>query len=154
MRTISDLIEEFLKGIIAESHDGIVEVQRSTLADQFQCVPSQINYVISTRFTIDDGFLIESKRGGGGYIRIQKLLIDSEDRLHETLSEIIGDSTSHNTALTVLDRLMAEELISEREYRVIRAIIARETFNLGAKEADIIRANIMKISMGIIFSER
>lgn len=153
MRTISDLIEEFLKEIIMESRDGIVEIQRSTLAERFDCVPSQINYVISTRFTINNGFLIESKRGGGGYIRIQKLLIDSLSDLHETFSELMGDSTSHSTALMVLDRLLSEELISEREYILIRAISAAETFGFSAKENDAMRANIMKIFLGVIFAD-
>jgi transcriptional regulator CtsR len=153
MKTISDLIEEFLKGIITESQDGMVEIQRSTIAERFDCVPSQINYVISTRFTIDNGFLIESKRGGGGYIRIQKLLVDSHADLYEILSEIIGDSTSNNTALLVLDRLISENLISTREYMLIRALFAGEIFGADTNEADRIRANIMKICLGIVFSE-
>ncbi len=153
MKTISDLIENFLKEIIMESQDGIVEIQRSTIAERFDCVPSQINYVISTRFTINNGFLIESKRGGGGYIRIQKLLIDTLEELHATLTEIVGNSTSHNTALVVLDRLLSEDLISDREYLLIRSISASETFGLSTKEIDVIRANIMKTCLGIVFSE-
>lgn len=136
-----------------ESQDGIVEIQRSTLAERFDCVPSQINYVISTRFTIDNGFLIESKRGGGGYIRIQKLLIDSLDELHAKLIEIIGDSTSHNTVLMILNQLLSEDLISDREYVMIRAISGSETIGFSSKEIDIIRADIMKVCLGIVFSE-
>ena len=72
MRNVSDIIEQYLKHILQESPEGAVEIQRNDLADQFQCVPSQINYVISTRFTLEKGYFVESKRGGGGYIRIQK----------------------------------------------------------------------------------
>ena len=64
MRNISDIIEQYLKSILQESPEGTVEIQRNDLAEQFSCVPSQINYVISTRFTLEKGFLVESKRGG------------------------------------------------------------------------------------------
>ena len=66
MRNISDIIEQYLKSILQESPEGTVEIQRNDLAEQFSCVPSQINYVISTRFTLEKGFLVESKRGGAG----------------------------------------------------------------------------------------
>ena len=65
-RNISDIIERYLKSILAEASQ--VEIKRSEVADQFDCVPSQINYVIKTRFTLQNGYLVESKRGGGGYI--------------------------------------------------------------------------------------
>lgn len=65
MRNISDIIEQYLKNILHESPEGTVEIQRNDLADQFSCVPSQINYVISTRFTLEKGYVVESKRGGG-----------------------------------------------------------------------------------------
>lgn len=59
MRNISDIIERYLKGILHESPEGMIEIQRNDLADQFSCVPSQINYVISTRFTLEKGYLVE-----------------------------------------------------------------------------------------------
>ncbi|MCC5714945.1 CtsR family transcriptional regulator, partial [Klebsiella pneumoniae] len=70
MRNISDLIEQYLKTTLMRSGNELLEIKRSELAKQFQCVPSQINYVISTRFTLEKGYIVESKRGGGGYIRI------------------------------------------------------------------------------------
>ena len=73
MRNISDIIESYLKQIFEMSQQDILEIKRSEVADKFQCVPSQINYVINTRFTIERGYLVESKRGGGGYIRIMKV---------------------------------------------------------------------------------
>lgn len=72
MRNISNIIENHLKIILDQSKKGYIEIQRSELADQFQCVPSQINYVINTRFTVEKGYLVESKRGGGGFIRIRR----------------------------------------------------------------------------------
>ena len=67
MRNISDIIEEYLKKVLEMSEDEIVEIKRSDIADKFQCVPSQINYVINTRFTLEKGYVVESKRGGGVY---------------------------------------------------------------------------------------
>jgi len=65
VRNISDIIENYLKQVLEMSDQDNVEIKRSEIADRFQCVPSQINYVINTRFTIERGYLVESKRGGG-----------------------------------------------------------------------------------------
>ena len=73
MPNISDIIEQYLKQVLELSEREIVEIRRSEIADKFQCVPSQINYVINTRFTVERGYLVESKRGGGGFIRIAKV---------------------------------------------------------------------------------
>lgn len=72
MRNISDIIEQYLKQVIDLSNNNVIEIKRNEIADRFECVPSQINYVINTRFTLERGFVVESKRGGGGYIRIIK----------------------------------------------------------------------------------
>ena len=80
MRNISDIIENYLKQVLELSERELVEIKRSEIADKFQCVPSQINYVINTRFTIEKGYVVESKRGGGGYIRIMK--VQSYDHAH------------------------------------------------------------------------
>ena len=87
-RNISDIIERYLKSILAEASQ--VEIKRSEVADQFDCVPSQINYVIKTRFTLQNGYLVESKRGGGGYIRIAKVDLISDP---DILDELIEKST-------------------------------------------------------------
>src|SRR5699024_12829864 len=77
--SISDIIEQYLKKILQQNEEKMIEIKRSEIADQFQCVPSQINYVINTRFTIEKGYQIESKRGGGGYIRI--IRIENRDKI-------------------------------------------------------------------------
>ncbi len=153
MKTISDVIEEFLKNIIEISNNKEIEVQRNALADKFQCVPSQINYVINTRFSIGKGFLVESKRGGGGYIRIKKLQINSNEALYQILNSAIGNETTQNTAVSVLERLLDEEYISVKEYKLIKAIISRETINLDVSVRDSVRSSIMRTSLSIIFSE-
>ena len=79
-RNISDIIENYLKSILSDNNQ--IEIKRSQIADRFDVVPSQINYVIKTRFTTQEGYIVESKRGGGGYIRIEKVnLLDNTDFL-------------------------------------------------------------------------
>ena len=73
MARLSDVIEEFIKQMFNDSNKNTVFIQRNELADQFRCAPSQINYVLTTRFTYEKGYLIESKRGGGGHIAIKQL---------------------------------------------------------------------------------
>lgn len=153
MRNISDVIENFLKNIIELSEAGEVEVQRSFLAEKFQCVPSQINYVISTRFSIDKGFLVESKRGGGGYIRIKKLEINSEQSFFDTLYTLIGDGISQANAINILDRLMEENYMNNKEYSLIKTIISREVLSVSLPYRDEIRSNILKASLRIIFAK-
>lgn len=76
MPRLSNIIEEFIKELLEETEDGIVEIQRNELADYFDCAPSQINYVLTTRFTPYMGYYVESRRGGGGYIKIVKVGIE------------------------------------------------------------------------------
>ena len=84
---ISDMIEEFIKDLFDEQNEAI-EIQRNELAEQFKCVPSQINYVISTRFKPQQGYYVESKRGGGGHITIRKVKSDKEDYLLHIIKNI------------------------------------------------------------------
>ena len=70
---MSDVIADFIGEMLSDG-GGVAELQRKSLADRFSCVPSQINYVIETRFTPEHGYLVESQRGGGGFIRIIRLL--------------------------------------------------------------------------------
>src|SRR3954452_23266199 len=93
----------------------IVEIKRNEIADTFQCVPSQINYVISTRFTIEKGYIVESKRGGGGYIRIRKVRLKNRQETFEDLLEQIGESIPQLTAEHLISRLLEEKWMTQRE---------------------------------------
>src|SRR5699024_3224652 len=109
-QNLSDIIEAYLKKVLKQQEQ--VEIRRSEIADLFNCVPSQINYVINTRFTIQHGYLVESKRGGGGYIRIIKVqLLDDIEKL-ETLIEIIGNAITEKDAFSILNTLFEENIIS------------------------------------------
>lgn len=145
MRNISDIIEQHLKSIITESPNGSVEIQRSELADLFQCVPSQINYVINTRFTVQKGYIVESKRGGGGYIRIRKVQIVSKARLQELLTEeLIGESISQSVGNAIIDRLLEEGLVNNREATLMKIATSRNVLTVEAEWRDRLRANILK----------
>ncbi len=102
MPNISDIIEQYLKQVLNMSDQDIVEIKRSEIANKFQCVPSQINYVINTRFTLERGYIVESKRGGGGYIRIMKVKAKSEAQLIDQLIELVGHRISQSNAEDVV----------------------------------------------------
>jgi len=145
-------IEEYLKAML-EAQD-FVELQRSQLAEIFHCVPSQINYVLSTRFTPTQGYLVESKRGGGGYLKIVKL---SWGNL--SASQLEGfpakkeESISQGEAEGILARLHAERIISDREYLLIRAMLDRQALGLemGRREQDRIRARLLLTAINTLF---
>ncbi len=90
MRNISDIIEQYLKAVLTQSDQDLIEIKRSELAKRFDCVPSQINYVIGTRFTVEKGYIVESKRGGGGYIRIIKVKPADHAELCDQIIDLIG----------------------------------------------------------------
>jgi len=149
---ISDIIEQFIKDLLKTSELGVIEVQRSDLAGKFQCVPSQINYVLSTRFTLEKGFVVESKRGGGGYIRIQKLNIPNEKVFYELLIETIGGTIPQSTANDLIYRLYEENLLTKEEFLLYKSILSREVLDLPSPVRDEIRANILKAVVKVILS--
>ena len=141
-QNMSDLIESYLKNVLLSNET--VEIRRSEIADQFNCVPSQINYVINTRFTIQQGYVVESKRGGGGYIRIMKVnLVDEMDVLN-TLGDLIPPQLSVREANHLLQNLYENELISKREAQMIALMMEKDTFPVSVKNGDEIRSNMMK----------
>lgn len=144
MRNISEVIEQYLKDILHKSPDDVIEIQRNELADQFQCVPSQINYVIGTRFTLEKGYLVESKRGGGGYIRIQKVQLPSKGGLPDYIFQIVGDQLSQSAAEGMVSQLHDADLITTREARLLSTAVSREVLVLKLPLRDQIRAKLLK----------
>jgi transcriptional regulator of stress and heat shock response len=144
MRNVSDIIEQYLKNILLKSPDGAIEIQRNELADQFQCVPSQINYVISTRFTLEKGFIVESKRGGGGYIRIQKVELPTHQGLQGHIFEAIGDALDQLTAEGLIYQLEEHQHLSRREAALLTAAVSRDVLQLSLPLRDQIRAKLLK----------
>lgn len=141
-QNISDIIERYLKEILANSEE--IEIRRSEIADQFDVVPSQINYVIKTRFTIQNGYVVESKRGGGGYIRIEKVkLLDDIDVL-DSLIGVIGDSLNERDAISILGSLYEDSVLSKREASLLASTLSKSTLNIGDRNLEEqIRAKVM-----------
>lgn len=153
MRNISDLIEQYLKQMLRESEDGVVEIQRNELADRFSCVPSQINYVIGTRFTLERGYLVESKRGGGGYIRIRKLELPAYKPIHEHVLRTIGDRIDQTAAEGLIYQLLEAGLLKRREARLIQAAVSRETIALKLPQRDEVRSRLLKAMLIALLAE-
>ncbi|MED4600394.1 CtsR family transcriptional regulator [Paenibacillus validus] len=144
MRNVSEVIEQYLKQILQQSPDGVVEIQRNELADQFNCVPSQINYVISTRFTLEKGYVVESKRGGGGYIRIQKIGLHSQGTVLDFIFQNIGTHIDQTASEGLLYQLEEGKYITRREACLMKAAMAREVLALKLPLRDEIRAKLLK----------
>ena len=149
MHNMSDIIEQYIKRLFEESNEDVVEIQRANIAQRFDCVPS-LNYVIKTRFTNEHGYEIESKRGGGGYIRITKIENKDATGYINHLLQLIGPSISQQQAYYIIDGLLDKMLINEREAKMIQAVIDRETLSMDMVSRDIIRANILKRLLPVI----
>lgn len=139
MKNTSDYIEEHIKAILEQFN--VAEVRRSELASRFEVVPSQINYVIKTRFTASRGYIVESKRGGGGYIRIGRITFSDKHELVHDLLKNMGEQLSSTVYTDILQFLFDEELMTEREGNLC---LAMASDNILGKEADYIRARMMR----------
>ncbi|MDG3132955.1 CtsR family transcriptional regulator [Streptococcus suis] len=139
MKNTSDYIEEHIKAILEQFN--VAEVRRSELASRFEVVPSQINYVIKTRFTASRGYIVESKRGGGGYIRIGRITFSDKHELVHDLLKNMGEQLSSTVYTDILQLLFDEELMTEREGNLC---LAMASDNILGKEADYIRARMMR----------
>ncbi|ADH97629.1 CtsR family transcriptional regulator [Salisediminibacterium selenitireducens] len=144
MRNISDVIEGYLKQIIEKNDQELIEVKRSELAEQFDCVPSQINYVIRTRFTVEKGYMVQSKRGGGGYIRITRVTPDNHLQLYDQLIDLSGDEISQTAAMHLIGRLLEEEAITKREANLMESVMNREVLSIRLPYRDRLRAELLK----------
>ena len=133
--SIAKLIEEML-----ENSDGILELRRNDLADQLGCVPSQINYVITSRFTPEKGYLTESRRGGGEYIRIEKVKLSGNDYLMHFFFSI-GPALEKKAALAMVRNLYDNNEVTEREMNICRGVLSE--LSSDRQRADIMRQIIM-----------
>jgi len=144
VKNISDIIENYLKEVLEMSGKSLVEIKRSEVADKFECVPSQINYVINTRFTIEKGYVVESKRGGGGFIRIMKVQSHDSAHLIDQLLSLIQMRIPQSSAEDVIYRLVEEKVINDREAKIMLSVIDRSVLYLDLPYRDELRARILK----------
>ncbi|MCL6562881.1 MAG: CtsR family transcriptional regulator [Firmicutes bacterium] len=149
MARLSDEIEAYLLHLLESSPNRCVEIQRSELAMRFDCVPSQITYVLMTRFTSDRGYLVEGRRGGGGGIRLTRIKTDRQD-LWEAIRGL--EAVDQGRAQDVVHRAQEAGLLSEREARLIKNALRREVLQLDLPERDHLRARLLKAMLASILS--
>lgn len=143
MRNISDIIEQYLKQVIDLSNNNVIEIKRNEIADRFDCVPSQINYVINTRFTLERGFVVESKRGGGGYIRIIKVKLHDDIDIIDQMLHMIDHSVAQGNAESMIIRLLEEGIITGREAKLMLSVLDRSVLSMDIPSRDELRARIL-----------
>lgn len=141
---ISDLIAGFLQDCLDETGDGVLEVQRGELAQKFNCVPSQINYVMSTRFSPERGYIVESRRGGNGYIRITRVQVDRETLLMHVINSL-GDQVDLPSARAILGNLAESGTLTEDLARTLLAAVGDKALGAVPRELrDQVRADVLK----------
>lgn len=150
MAKLSNSIEEFLNELIEEAN-GALEIQRTKISDHFNCAPSQINYVLTTRFTPYKGYYVESRRGGGGFIRIVKVEFQDHEKSLDLFRDFIGDSITKDKADLLIKELRRRDFISSREAELIRVSLSDRSLSL-SDNRNILRANILKNILLVIFS--
>ena len=138
------MIASFLQECLDTSEDGVLEVQRSDLAQRFNCVPSQINYVMSTRFSPERGYIVESRRGGNGYIRITRVQVDHETLMMHVINSL-GKRVDLPSARAILSNLVQAGALEENVGRALLAAVGDKALGAVPREnRDQVRAEIMK----------
>ena len=140
---MSDVIEDFIKDLFDEDESDLIEIQRNELAQHFNCVPSQINYVISTRFKPQQGYYVESKRGGGGHITIKKVKSDKEDYLLNIIKNIGNSLTANETDILISD-FLSYNIITTKEAKLLKVATSDNVLRLPKELKDETRARIFK----------
>lgn len=138
---MSDIIEEFIKDLFDDEEE--IEIQRNDLAEHFNCVPSQINYVISTRFKPQQGYYVESRRGGGGHITIRKVNNTKSDYLMHIIKNI-GNSISNSEAEFLISDFLTYDLVNTKEAKLLRVATSDNVLDIPKEYKDRLRANILK----------
>ncbi len=142
MSNISDIIEQFILEQLDEF--GEINLSRNELANYFNCAPSQINYVLSTRFTHPRGYITESRRGGGGYIKLIRVDLKQNDYIEKLITDTIQDEITLSESMQLIGGLKERGLITDREYSMLTTCLSNKSLSNPLKLEDKIRANILK----------
>ena len=138
---MADMIEEFIKELMED--DDFIEIQRNDLAQHINCVPSQINYVIATRFRPAKGYYVESKRGGGGHIRIKKIDTNKNNYLMHIITNM-EDKVPSSEVDILISNLLSYDMITKKEAKLLKVATSDNVLVLPVDTKDKIRANILK----------
>ncbi len=149
MTSLSDQIEKYFRKLLKNA-EGKIEIKRNKLADEFDCAPSQINYVLDTRFTVEKGYLVESQRGGGGYIRLIRIDIDSETETLKNIISRLNEGVTQKEAEGIIDRLCENNLIDDRERKLMKVAVNRRVIRMDLPYRDYIRGRILKAMLKVI----
>ena len=140
---MSDVIEDFIKDLFDEDESNLIEIQRNELAQHFNCVPSQINYVISTRFKPSQGYYVESKRGGGGNIKIRKINNTKSDYIMHIINNV-GKTITTNDIDILLSDFLTYNIITAQEAKHLKVATSDNVLKLDKDIKDDVRARIFK----------
>lgn len=138
---ISDIIEDFIKDLLKEEDE--LEIQRNELAEHFNCVPSQINYVIATRFKPSQGYYVESRRGGGGHIKIKKINVTKSNLLMHTIASV-GNSITAGEVNIFISNFLSYGIIDETQAKLLKVATSDNVLTIPQEIKDEVRANIFK----------
>lgn len=135
------MIEDFIKDLFDEENS--IDIQRNDLAEKFNCVPSQINYVIATRFKPSQGYYVESKRGGGGHITITKINITKSNYLMHIISSI-GEKITAQEVSIFISNFLSYGIVTEKEAKLLKVATSDNVLTIDPEDKDSLRANIFK----------
>lgn len=150
MARLSDIIEEFIKQLLQDNDESELQIQRNELANYFRCAPSQINYVLTTRFTTDRGYYVESKRGGGGCIIIKHVDFNHNKKLMQAVNLQIGDSITFDKSVKIINYLQENNLVSEREAYMMKMAINDRNLSLLQENKNTFRAELLKSMLSVL----
>ncbi len=148
MSCLADIIEEYIRMLVDQGR-GTAQIQRVSIAERFGCTPSQVTYVITSRFRPERGYLTESRRGGGGFIRVRRISLGPN--LLEDILGAVGESSTQAEAYHLVSRLEEEGYVDGRAARVMKAAVSRDTLVVDPPLRDILRANILKAMLCAYF---
>ncbi len=140
---MSDLVAQYILDML-EQQDGSAEIQRNELAGSLGCVPSQINYVITSRFTPEQGYIVESRRGGGGYIRISRVKMDRGTAIMHIINSV-GSSFDKASAEAMINNMLQRQMIDLQSAKLIAAALSDRTLaKVEQDKRDSVRADLFK----------
>ena len=142
MSVLSDHIEVFIKELLSD--DGSIELRRNELAQRFNCAPSQINYVLTTRFSPNRGYVTQSRRGGGGYIRVVQLDVDRADYIMELIGSELADGINARRAVELVEGLYQVGFIRKEAKAIILAAVSDRALAVSGEDRDNLRAAILR----------
>lgn len=142
MTNVSNIIEQFILSVIGD--ESSIQISRNELANYFSVAPSQINYVLSTRFCLDKGYIVESRRGGGGFISVVRISQEENEILPALVKQIDDmEVLTYNKAVDMVDRLEHESIVSEEEGKIIKSAISDKALSAPI-QSERLRKNVFK----------